>query len=136
MRPVVIESPFAAADPATNPLGSTLSTHRTYLARCIADSLGRNEAPLASHGFYTQFLDDNDPSQRTMGFAAGQAWMQLLAASKDPCGLVAVYTDYGLSSGMKLGISHASRLGLEIEFREIGRNANPAAPEEKTGPDI
>jgi len=36
---------------------------------------GEDFAPFASHLFYTQFLDDEDPKQRAAGIAAGHAWM-------------------------------------------------------------
>ena len=71
MKRVVIESPYAAAN------GHTVAEHEEYARRCMADSLARGEAPLASHLLYTQpgILDDTNPEQRRLGMEAGLAWM-------------------------------------------------------------
>ena len=57
----MIESPYAG-DTAAN---------LAYLQRCIEDSLGKGEAPFASHGFYTNYLRDDDPQQRSLGIDCG-----------------------------------------------------------------
>ena len=101
---VVIESPFS---------GDVLQ-NVAYARACIADSLKRGEAPVASHLLYTQpgILDDNDPEERQQGMEAGWAFFQ--AAS-----LVAVYTNNGMSSGMEAGIERAKALGLKVEHRSL-----------------
>ncbi len=78
----------------------------------MLDSLGRGEAPFASHLLYTQFLDDNDPGQRALGLRAGQSWLLKAEA-------VAVYTDLGISPGMKIGIHLAELLTRPIHYRRI-----------------
>lgn len=103
---VIIESPFAGATKRAR------ERNGSYLQLAIADSLGRGEAPFASHGFYTHYLDDNDAEERALGIAAGQAWME--AAE-----LVAVYEDIGMSPGMEAGIAAATALGIRVEFRSI-----------------
>jgi hypothetical protein len=85
----------------------------TYARRCLRDSLDRGEAPFASHLLYTQVLDDNLPSEREKGLLAGEAWLSAVEAS-------VVYTDLGISDGMKRGIRAAASLGILIEFRTIG----------------
>lgn len=107
--PVILESPFAGKTP------EIFDAHRQYLDRALADCLIRNEAPFASHAIYPRVLDDNRPAQRAAGIAAGHSWMKL--ASR-----VVVYTDYGVSSGMKSSIKLAERLGMPIERRSIGLN--------------
>lgn len=104
MRLVVIESPYAG-DIERN----------VHYARCaMADCLARNEAPFASHLLYTQpdVLDDNDPAQRELGIAAGFAWRQRSDAT-------IVYTDLGISAGMRAGIEHARTHGQPIEYRSL-----------------
>lgn len=105
MRLVVVESPYAG----------DVERNTRYLRACLADCLARGEAPFASHAIYTQpgVLDDGDPEQRKLGIAAGFAWRCVAEAT-------AVYTDLGVSRGMRDGISDAERAGCRIEYRQIG----------------
>ncbi len=105
LKRVIIESPYAV----------DRVEHLRYLERVIKDSLERGEAPFASHGFYTIFLDDDDPRERAVGMECGWAWMQ--AAD-----FVAVYEDYGRTKGMRDGIERAAAAGKDIDFRKIGMN--------------
>lgn len=101
---VVIESPFAC-DPE----------EMTAYARCaVHDSLMRGEAPFASHLLYTQpgVLEDADPREREAGLSAAASFY--FAAD-----LVAVYTDYGISDGMRRGIEQAKALGVRVEERQV-----------------
>lgn len=104
MRRVIIESPFA---------GNT-DKNIQYARSCLRDSLMRGESPYASHLLYTQpgVLDDNHPDERKRGIDAGLMWA-------DGADLVAVYTDLGLSDGMKYGISAHQAAGRTIEYRSI-----------------
>ncbi|MEI9428674.1 DUF7768 domain-containing protein [Mesorhizobium sp. Cs1299R1N3] len=103
-RLVIIESPFAG--------------HRerniAYARRCVRDSLQRGEAPIASHLLYTQegILDDDNPVERALGIDAGLAWRKVAEAS-------VVYTDLGISSGMKYGIAAAEAAGRPVEYRSL-----------------
>lgn len=103
---VIVESPYRGDTP------DDLAFNLKYLRACIRDSLDRGEAPFASHRMYTEALDDNIPDERRWGIEAGQSWMSV-------ANLVAVYTDLGISNGMKYGIEKASELGIRIEFREL-----------------
>lgn len=106
MKRVVIETPFA---------GSIWSRwrNRVYARRCLRDSCMRGEAPLASHLLYTQCLDDGDPAERKIGIECGLVWGALADAT-------VVYTDRGISSGMRLGIERARAEGRPIEYRTLG----------------
>lgn len=84
-----------------------------YLDACIADSLKRGEAPFAPHGFYPQFLDDDDADQRRAGIDCGLAWLR--AAD-----LIAVYRDLGRSTGMEAEIAFAQQIGIHLESRSLG----------------
>lgn len=105
MRLVILESPFA---------GDTVR-NSTYGRACVRDSLLRGEAPIASHLLYTQpgILDDNKIDDRKLGIEAGLAWKRVAYAS-------VVYTDLGISHGMKYGIEQAEAAGVPIEYRKIG----------------
>ena len=70
-------------------------------------------APFAPHLLYTQFLDDSDPAQRELGISMGLRFMQT-------CDLVWVYTDEGISGGMRAEINYAYKLGKEVHtIREV-----------------
>lgn len=103
-RLVVIESPFAGE----------IERNIRYARAAMNDSLSRGEAPFASHLLYTQpgILDDSLPSARARGIEAGFLWGRIAS-------LTAVYTNLGLSAGMRLGIERAEKDGREIEYRKI-----------------
>lgn len=104
MRLVIIESPYAG-DVARNV---------AYAKAAVRDCLERGEAPYASHLFFTQsdLLDDAVPAQRALGIEAGLAW----GATADA---TVVYTDLGVSSGMKIGIERARAHGRPVELRTL-----------------
>ena len=108
MKRVIIESPYAAAN------GHSVAEHEEYARRCMADSLARGEAPLASHLLYTQpgILDDTNPDERKRGMAAGFAWISLADA-------VVLYTDFGISAGMREGEERARRNGTPVIRRSL-----------------
>jgi hypothetical protein len=93
------------------PLAS-YSRFATYARLCLLDSLKRGEAPLASHLLYPQVLNDNSPEDRRLGIEAGLAWGPV-------ADLTAVYTDHGISSGMREGIERAEREGRPVEYRQL-----------------
>lgn len=107
LKRVEIESPYAG----------DVERNVIYARRCMADSLKRGEAPLASHLLYTQpgILDDTIPEERALGMNAGKEWSQQAE-------LVAIYIDYGWSSGMLWGKEMAEKRGIPIETRSIGEN--------------
>jgi len=104
MKRVIIETPYAG-----NILQRWLN--RRYARQCMRDSLLRGEAPFASHLLYTQMLRDNIPSERSMGINAGFAWRSVADAT-------IVYTDRGISTGMKIGIAHAKNIHV-VEYRTL-----------------
>lgn len=105
MRLVIIESPFAG----------DVERNTRYARACVRDALQRGEAPIASHLLYTQpgILRDEIPEERRHGIDAGLAWRRVADGS-------VVYTDLGVSEGMKYGIAAARESGIEIEFRQLG----------------
>lgn len=98
-RPVaIIETPYAAKTTAD------YKRNQQYLHEACLDALSRGEAPFASHGFYTQFLDDTVPEERQLGMECGFNIMAE-AATK-----VVVYVDLGITPGMRKGIEVARNL--------------------------
>lgn len=99
---VIVESPYAG----------DIDRNVKYARACLKDSLNRGEAPIASHLLYTQVIDDDDLSERHRGIEAGIVWLSVAY-------LVAVYSDLGISNGMKYAIEQASTMGVRVEFREL-----------------
>lgn len=102
---VTIESPYAG----------DVDRNMIYLHRAMRDSCANGEAPLASHMLYTQFLDDSNAEERTVGIDCGLAWAT--HAEK-----MIFYTDYGISNGMHLALLFAKTNGIPTEDRQIGPN--------------
>lgn len=104
MRIVIMESPYAG----------DVEANVAYARRCMRDCLLRGDAPMASHLPYTQHgvLDDGVPEERQTGIDAGLAWGRAAEAT-------VVYTDRGISRGMRYGIDRAERDGRPVEYRSI-----------------
>lgn len=101
---VLVESPFAG----------DVERNLRYLRACMRDCFLRGELPFASHALYTQpgVLDDNDPAERQLGIDAGLAWGAHAVKT-------VVYTDLGMSRGMRYGIDNATAAGRPVEYRTL-----------------
>lgn len=112
MRFVILESPYAG----------DVDANVEYARSCMAASLSRGEAPFASHLLYTQLgvLDDQQPAERQAGIAAGLAIAERADAT-------VVYTDHGLSPGMRAGIADAMKHGRPVEYRSLGGTHSESA---------
>jgi hypothetical protein len=106
MRLVIVESPYAASP------SRTVADNLSYLRRAMRHCLMQQEAPFASHMLYAAsgVFDDDDPDERRIGIEAGLTW----AVNAE---LIAVYCDYGISRGMRLGIEHHAARGLRVVYR-------------------
>jgi len=104
-RVVVIESPYAG----------DIAANLKYARLCMASSLGRNEAPFASHLLYTQegVLDDSKPEERKLGIEAGFAWKLL------PGVVTVFYVDKGWSGGMLKAHKFCIDNNLPFEIRRL-----------------
>ena len=104
MKRVLIESPYAG----------DVEHNLRYLRAAMADCLRRGEAPYASHALYTQpgVLDDTVPAERALGIEAGLIWGR-------QADVTVVYTDLGISDGMKIGIERAYREGRPVTHRSL-----------------
>lgn len=105
---VVIESPLNA------PTREGIERNKKYARAALLDSLRRGEAPYASHLLYDhpEILDDLSSEERELGIQAGFAWCA--CAQK-----IAVYADFGISSGMRRGIDLHSENGVPVEYRYL-----------------
>lgn len=113
MKRVIVESPYAGKD-----IQET-DYNVAYARLCLHDCLMRGEAPFASHLLYTQsgVLNDQIPEERQLGIAAGLEWGRLAEAT-------VVYTDYGITPGMRQGIKRAEADGRPVEYRKLLRQDN------------
>lgn len=103
-RLVLLESPYAG----------DVESNLAYARAAMRDCFKRGEFPYASHLLYTQagILDDKDPTERLLGIEAGLAWGAHAARS-------VVYTDRGISDGMRIGIDRARTAGREVVTRQL-----------------
>ncbi len=115
MRLVILESPYAG----------NVKRNEAYARLCMRDCLRRGEAPFASHLLYTQprVLDDTVPEERALGINAGLEWGR--AAEKS-----VVYTDLGISSGMKYGVERAKKDNRPVEYRTLPKQVIKALLQE------
>jgi hypothetical protein len=112
MRCVVVEWPYGSLDPAV------VARNLEYADACMKDCLEHGESPYLSHLLYTRVWNDLDPEQRKRGLAAAQAWIRKADA-------VVVYTDRGISGGMRDAIGVAADELVPIEYRELGGEWRP-----------
>jgi len=101
---VIVETPFKGDN----------EKNIQYARACLRDCFMRGEYPFASHLLYTQpgILDDNIKKERELGIKAGLCWGKF--ASK-----TVIYTDLGISGGIKKGIERAKNDGRKIEYRKL-----------------
>lgn len=106
-RLVVVESPFSG-DKEKN------LKNIQYARKCLRDCFLRGDYPFASHLLYTQegILDDKVQEERNLGIEAGLCWGRFAEAT-------IVYTDLGISDGMKRGIRRAEEEGRKVEYRKF-----------------
>jgi len=104
MELVIIESPYAGE----------IARNVAYARACVRDSLMRGEAPYASHLLYTQpgILRDDVPGERRHGIETG---LQIARLAKR----AALYLDFGMSSGMRVGRDRHISEGRIVEERYL-----------------
>jgi hypothetical protein len=107
MRRVIVETPYRATDVYT------VDQHMEYLKAAMADCVRRGESPMASHHLLPGgILDDDTPYERQLGIRCGIAWGDVADA-------IIVYSDLGVSSGMKQAILYYKDAGKIIEWRTL-----------------
>jgi len=109
-RLVIVESPYRAETE------EELERNINYARDCMRDCFMKWEYPLASHLLYTQegILDDNNTEERKLGIEAGLAWGKFADAT-------VVYTDLGITEGMREGIKRAEEENRVVECKEFNK---------------
>lgn len=117
---IILESPFAG----------NVKENIKYARRCMRDCFMKGEYPFASHLLYTQegVLDDNEISERNLGINAGLEWGKHAFKT-------VVYTDLGISKGMKFGIELAKKEERTIEYRKLHCSHDDSYPFHENAPD-
>lgn len=112
-RLVILETPYRGNN------YEDLEENIKYARECMADCLRRGESPLAFHLLYTQegILDDKNPNERKLGITAASEWTK-------HADVTVVYTDRGMSEGMKAGIELAKKEGRQVEYRSLKKQGN------------
>lgn len=81
--------------------------------------------PIAPHIYFTQFLDDTNPTERALGMEAGLALL-------DMCDEIWVYGLKNPSAGMQAEIDYALKNGIKIRDG-FDHNNGAKDPEEELG---
>lgn len=101
MKRVYICSPYRAKD------GAELDRNIEYAQQLTRQALEAGLAPITPHLYMTQCVDDNKPTERARGMAAGLALLK-------GCDFVIVGMKYGVSEGMDREIYTANTLGIAV----------------------
>jgi hypothetical protein len=105
MLRVIVESPYAG----------DIAMNEMYCEFCLHDCLvNHNESPFASHLLYTRdnVLRDHIPEERELGIKAGFYWREVAEKT-------VFYTDFGMTTGMVLGIKDCEKKGKTYEVRTL-----------------
>ena len=91
-----------------------LEKYIEYAESCIDDCFERGESPFNYHLFHPPeiILRNNESKERKLRIEADLAWMELADA-------IVVYTDLGITKGMKRGIERAKEIDKIIEHRQL-----------------
>lgn len=125
MKLVIVESPFGTKPDGARCTVQEMAENKRYALACLADCLRKGEAPFASHVLYTLVLNDATPAERKQGMEAGIAWADAASYVNDRLpgskpAICAVYTDRGITGGMKDGIARHAANGMKVEYRQLG----------------
>jgi hypothetical protein len=123
MRRVIVESPYAGKTEAE------IDRNIRFARACVRDCILHGEAPFASHLLYTQpkILADAIPEERSLGMRAGFSWVEVADAT-------IVYTNLGISRGMKAGIQQAEKHRKPVEYRTLLGDQFAVSDDEPTSP--
>ena len=99
-----------------SPLRGDLQKNIEALYRYCKWASDRGVAPFGPHGFYTAFLDDNDPKDRENGIDSGISFLSV-------CNEVWVFVvDGRLSQGMTKEILFAIAAGIPVKYFAVKGN--------------
>lgn len=94
------------------PLRGDTARNVLYADACMLDCLQRGEAPFLGHLLYPRVLNDADPHDRARGIEAHLAWLRR-------ADFIAVYSDLGITDGMRQAIDLAREIGMPFQYRQL-----------------
>lgn len=107
-----MSSPIPRCVCIETPLRGDYERNVRYADACMLDSLDRGEAPFLGHLLYPRVLNDADPVQRAQGIEGHCAWLRRADA-------VIIYSDLGVTDGMRLALELAQQLDIPFEYRTL-----------------
>jgi len=106
MALVAIESPLKANQ------GYSREQFRRYWQLCIEDAIKYHEDEVYCSHWLADVLDDENPLERAIGLKIGLRFSAF-------CDYAAVYTDFGISEGMKDAMIFYDKIGKRVERRSL-----------------
>lgn len=88
--------------------------NKEYARELVKAALNGGFAPVATHLYMTEVLDDERPEERNLGMAAGQHIIRR-------CKYILIGDRYGESEGMKEEITLAALKGLVMLYEKKGK---------------
>lgn len=111
MLRVVVESPYAVKNDALDQ-DVEIEKNKTYARAACKDCMRQGEIPFASHLFFPQFLDEDNPVEREIGIAAGYCFWKEFDR-------IVFYIDNGISPGMAKALERSILEKKPYEFRQL-----------------
>lgn len=106
-----------------SPYSGDIDRHVRYLKLCKYDAWARGELGVASHDDMTQhpvcaawYVSDYD--RKWDVYTRAQA-IEGAQALRHTCAKTVIYTDLGMSTGMKYGIEYCKKHDIEVELRKL-----------------
>ena len=96
---VIVESPYAG----------NVERNIRYARAACRWLLQLGKAPFAAHLIYGQCIDGSE-GEREFAMQAGMSWRSACAKTT-----TLAFIDFGISAGMRAGMTHARSLGQEVE---------------------
>jgi hypothetical protein len=103
---VAIESPLKANQ------GYSREQFRRYWQLCIEDAIKYREEEVYCSHWLADVLDDENPLERAIGLKIGLRFSAF-------CDYAAIYTDFGVSEGMKDAMIFYDKIGKRVERRSL-----------------
>ena len=104
MKTVIVVSPFHET------VERSRRYHTTFAKLLCHRAAKAGVTPFASHLFYPQFLNEDDPADRELGLACEHGWI-------DKCDELWIWNAWGISPGMQAAIDYVLDHDLPVEMK-------------------
>lgn len=98
-----------------SPYHGDTETNTEYAIKASLFALNQEYTPITPHLYLTRIFNDNDLIQRNQGIQAGLRLMH-------SCTSVWIFTDNGISEGMKKEIEYAESICIPIKYYNTVNN--------------